>query len=144
MNRYRRGGYNQAVLKLTPRQLAHIIAHARAGAPEEVCGLILGRDGSARGVYRVPNAARAPRVTYRMHPQTQVLLFDFADRRGWDLLGIYHSHPGGPETPSATDIAQSYYPEAVYIIVSLATEPPSVRAFRIQGEQVEAAPLEVR
>lgn len=133
------------MLKLTGRQLAHIIVHARAGAPDEVCGLILGdpRDGVARGVYRVPNVAADPRVTYYMRPETQLLLFDFADRRGWAVLGIYHSHPRGPDAPSATDLAQSYYPEAVYVIVSLAGALPAVRAFRIAAGRAEATPVSV-
>ena len=136
-------------LTLTRRQLAHLIAHARAGAPNEVCGLILGRaasrphDATARGVYRTPNVAREPRVSYLVDASIQVRLFEFADRRGWELLGIYHSHPHGPETPSATDLAQSYYPDAVYLIVSLAVEPPTARAFRIQDGRVEEVSLNV-
>ena len=53
--------------------------------------------------------------------------------RGETLLAIYHSHPRAknPE-PSATDVRLAYYPSAVYLIVGLANEEPSLRAFRIQ------------
>jgi proteasome lid subunit RPN8/RPN11 len=51
---------------------------------------------------------------------------------GLELLAIYHSHPQGPEGPSETDIAMATYPEATYIIISLANRArPRVRAFRM-------------
>ena len=56
-------------------------------------------------------------------------------------LAIYHSHPAGPPIPSQTDIAEAFYPDSVYIIISLAHKPPSVRAFRIAGGVVTEVEL---
>jgi proteasome lid subunit RPN8/RPN11 len=131
------------MLTLTQRQYAHILAHAAAGAPYEVCGLVAGRGSRAAGVYRVPNVAENPRTGYYMEPVTLVRCFEHFDRRGWDLLGIYHSHPAGPGVPSETDIAQSYYPGAVYVIVSLAGREPSARAFYIRGGAFEETGLAI-
>jgi [CysO sulfur-carrier protein]-S-L-cysteine hydrolase len=59
------------------------------------------------------------------------ILRDIEDK-GWQLIAIYHSHPANEAYPSRTDVSLAYYPDAVYIIVSLAGEdPPPVRAFRI-------------
>jgi hypothetical protein len=46
-----------------------------------------------------------------------------AERRGLALVGFYHSHPDGLAMPSQTDIRQSYYPDAVHLIIGLAGEP---------------------
>ena len=82
-----------------------------------------------------------PRVTYELDVDTLALQINF-DTVGLDLVGIYHSHPGGPETPSATDIAQAYYPDAVYIICSL-SDPvrSSLRGFRIVDGQASEVKL---
>jgi proteasome lid subunit RPN8/RPN11 len=118
--------------------VAEIISHARTGYPEEVCGIISGRDNQAVTLYRGRNVSLKPRVAYELDVNTLALQISF-DAVGLDLAGIYHSHPSGPETPSATDIAQAYYPDAVYIICSL-DEParPSLRGFQIaDGEASE-------
>ena len=65
--------------------------------------------------------------------ETLALQVQFEDQ-GLALWGIYHSHPEGPETPSETDVKLAYYPDAVYVIVSLAEpEIPVVRGFKIPG-----------
>jgi proteasome lid subunit RPN8/RPN11 len=61
----------------------------------------------------------------------------------FEPLAIYHSHPQGPSVPSPTDIAEAFYPDSVYIILSLAQQPPSVRAFRIVGGVVTEVELQV-
>ncbi len=120
---------------------AEIIAHARAGYPEEVCGIISGRDDQAIALYRGRNVSPKPRVAYELDVETLALQIHF-DTVGLDLAGIYHSHPGGPETPSATDIAQAYYPDAVYIICSLSDPTrPSLRGFRIGNGQASEVTL---
>ncbi len=53
------------------------------------------------------------------------------DERGEDLVAIYHSHPASQPYPSPTDRAEAHYPESVYVLVSLRTATPEVRAFRI-------------
>jgi proteasome lid subunit RPN8/RPN11 len=70
---------------------------------------------------------------------------EFADAMSacdFQPLAIYHSHPAGPLIPSPTDIAEAFYPDSVYIIISLAQEPPSARAFRITGGVVTEVELQ--
>lgn len=52
---------------------------------------------------------------------------------GMQLLGIYHSHPNGPNAPSAKDIERAYYSDVAYFIASPrpgASHP--LRAFSIR------------
>ncbi|MDP6793418.1 MAG: M67 family metallopeptidase [Anaerolineales bacterium] len=104
-------------LTLTENQTQKMIAHAQAALPNEACGLLGGKDGHVQAVYPGANAELSP-ARYRMDPQEQLLALDAIKLGGEDLLGIFHSHPEGQVFPSATDIAQAYYPDAVYIILA--------------------------
>jgi proteasome lid subunit RPN8/RPN11 len=54
------------------------------------------------------------------------------DQKGWDLVGIYHSHTHTEAYPSKTDVDLAFYPEALYFIVSLENPgAPVIKAFRI-------------
>lgn len=56
------------------------------------------------------------------------------DDRGEELVAIYHSHPVSQPYPSPTDRAEAHYPDAVYVLVSIRTPEPEVRAFRIADD----------
>ncbi len=128
-----------------PRAFAEaMIAHAREGAPYEVCGVLAGENGRFTQLYRTANVAQNPAVTYQMDPHEQLRIFKELDERGWEVAGIYHSHPASPAYPSATDRRLAFYPEAVYFIISLARpEQPEIRAFRIDQEQDEVKELRI-
>jgi proteasome lid subunit RPN8/RPN11 len=61
----------------------------------------------------------------------------------FEPLGIFHSHPAGPPVPSPTDIAEAAYPDSVYVVISLQTLPPSVRAFTIVEGQVTEVQINI-
>jgi proteasome lid subunit RPN8/RPN11 len=125
-------------VKIPRAFVEQMVAQARADAPLETCGLLAGGDECALRILPVPNVLRSP-VQYRMGGQ------GFADAMiacDFQPLAIYHSHPAGPPIPSPTDIAEAFYPDSVYIIISLAQEPPSVCAFRIIGGVVTEVELQ--
>ena len=84
--------------------------------------------------------ATRPRRRYRYEIDSADLLrltlaTDDADEVFW---AIVHSHVRSPARPSPTDIGLAFYPDALYILVSLAddeadpaTGEPGVRAWRI-------------
>lgn len=96
-------------LLITHDQLETMRKHVEACAPLEACGLLAGKDESVSEVYSISNEARSP-VRYRMDPIGQLHAFNQMEADGLELLGIFHSHPSGPESPSATDIAEAAYP----------------------------------
>src|SRR5687768_5592460 len=110
-----------SMLRLPKSFADAIIAQARSEYPNEACGLLAGKDGVATKVYPMTNAERSP-VIYRMDPTEQLRVFNDMDDEALDLVGIYHSHTRSPAYPFATDVAWAYYPEAAYVIVSLAAE----------------------
>jgi proteasome lid subunit RPN8/RPN11 len=118
-----------------------LVAHARADLPNECCGMISGRDGVALRVHRASNSESSP-FMYVMEPREQMRIMDAIDDAGEDLLAIYHSHTRSAAYPSRTDVELAFYPEPLYLIVSLADpEAPEIRGYRIardapEGEQI--------
>ena len=86
-----------------------IITHALEGAPEEICGILGGRDGVAIELVRGRNEAANRIMDYWVDGQTLLKQFDFEDR-GEEMIAIYHSHPVDEAYPSATDARNAFYP----------------------------------
>ena len=126
---------------------AAIVRQARDEHPNEACGLLGGihRNGTAEAtrVFPMTNAERSP-VIYRMEPAEQLKVFNEIDRDGLDLVAIYHSHTRSPAYPSSTDVNLAYYPECVYLIVSLRDqEAPDLRGFTIVDGKVSEVDLDL-
>jgi proteasome lid subunit RPN8/RPN11 len=112
------------VLRIPRAVLEGTYAHAREGAPQEVCGLLAGRrDGTAHVVlhaFRVRNAHPRPIGEYALDPQEQLrLTLHVEDDMGLEVVGFYHSHPAGPARLSATDAARASWPGASYLLIHL-------------------------
>ena len=119
-----------------------MLEHAREEAPNECCGLVGGVDGEARTLYRATNAEASP-LRYNLDPQDQFRIMSEIEERGEELAAIYHSHTASPAYPSQTDINLAAYPDAVYLIVSLAEGEHPLRGFNIRDGEVNEAELEV-
>lgn len=126
-----------------PRLLTNaILDHVRETPAQEVCGLVTASGGEARACLRIDNIAADPRDRYVMNPEALVRALYDLEQRGETLFAIYHSHPQGQAAPSATDIAEAGYPEAIYLIVSLGTRGVmEMRAWRIRGGAAQEVEL---
>ena len=116
-------------------------AHVEAQTPLEACGLLAGKNDTVEQVLLVPNQAQSP-IRFRMDPVTQLEAFHWMDANDLDLVGIFHSHPAGPEEPSATDILEAAY-DVVQIIWSLAQEGWRARGFRIEAGKISEIKLQL-
>src|SRR5438128_11564977 len=117
-----------------------MVAHARADAPNECCGMVASREGEAVRVYRAENAAASP-LRYEIEGSEQYRIQMAIEDAGLDLGIIYHSHTRSEPYPSQTDINLAFYPEALYVIVGLAAEEPDVQAYTICDGRVAEAEL---
>jgi proteasome lid subunit RPN8/RPN11 len=130
-----------------PRAVADaILAHARAEAPLEACGLVPGSAPAADGgepLRYIPcrNALASP-VRYTVHPEDLLRVAIDADDAGEVILGIVHSHVRSPAVPSPTDVDLAYYPDALHLLVSLAAEP-ALRAWWIADGSAREVGLEL-
>jgi len=115
--------------------------HVMEQAPLEACGLLAGKGESVQAALAVRNAAQSP-VRFRMDPQEQWQAFEWIEEQGLDLVGIFHSHPAGPETASVTDIAEAAY-DVVQVIWAQANGVWAAHGFWIEAGQASEVALQV-
>lgn len=114
-----------------------MVEHALRGLPDEACGLLAGPDGRVERFFPMTNADHSA-MTYRLDANEQLQVFNEMEEKGWDLLAIFHSHTHTEAYPSETDRRQAFYPDARYLLVSLADRNnPALRAFIIRDGEVE-------
>ena len=118
-------------LILSKQQIQQITAYLNRHIPLEACGLLAGKNDQVEKVFFVRNQAQSP-VRFVMDPSEQLKAFEWIEDNELDLLGIFHSHPSGPETASPTDIAEAAY-EVVHIICSRKNSHWKLRGFWIEN-----------
>ena len=125
-----------------------LLAHARAEMPNEACGILSGSlaEGLATTFHPARNAEASP-LRYNVHAEDLVRITFAIDDAGDDLVAIFHSHTRSPAIPSPTDRRAAMYPDAFYLLASLAdpTAPREqvLRAWRIRDGEVSEVPLRV-
>ena len=123
-----------------------IAAHARAGLPNEACGLIAGNMvndiKTIDKIYLLSNPDNSPEH-FSIDPKEQLAAVKAMRALGLIPLGNFHSHPSTPARPSEEDIRLSYDPKASYLILSLAEETPVLKAFGVTGGEVIPQTLEI-
>ena len=131
-----------AVFRLPEQMRAAIVEHAVRDAPRECCGIIAGRDGVPMQLYETRNVASGNRL-YEIDP-AQLIDLEFRELPAHDaeIVAIYHSHPESPAFPSATDVELAFWPDAVFLICSLADrDRPEIRGFRIRDGAIDEVTL---
>lgn len=125
---------------ISREHLNEMIEHAKAEYPKEACGILGGKDGKVERVYRMKNVD-ASTVTYLMDSKEQFMVMKKLRGNGDSIIGIYHSHTSSQPYPSVRDIELAFYPEAEYVIISLAkAESPEIKSYNIiDGSVTEKA-----
>ncbi len=124
-------------------QRAHVQAmraHVAAQAPLEACGLVAVHRGLSQRVYPIPNALASP-VRYRLEPHAYLRALQDMDAHGWQVGLIYHSHPRGRPYPSAIDLAEATYPDAVYYIWAPVGRVWVARGYLLRAGRVQPVPV---
>jgi proteasome lid subunit RPN8/RPN11 len=120
-----------------------MIDHARRERPLECCGILGGKENTARRSFELKNADESP-VRYSMAPQEQLKVFEEMEKNSVEMIAVYHSHPRTLPFPSETDVKMAFYPEVASIIISLKDEDhPVVKAYRIDPEAIYPEEIEV-
>jgi proteasome lid subunit RPN8/RPN11 len=115
-----------------------ILAHAANCAPDECCGLLASDgDGRVRFAYPLTNADPSP-VSYTVEPVEHFHATRHAESLGWEISGVFHSHPRGPGEPSPVDVSSALDPTWCYLVAW----NDSIRGFRIVDGKVEELRLD--
>ena len=118
-----------------------IAAHAHREYPNECCGALLGStqqsgERTVTAVLPIQNAAHpsARRTGYALHADGHLLAEKSARARNLEVVGVYHSHPNGPATPSERDRAEAM-PYWSYLIVGCDAQTlTSIRCWRLRAD----------
>ena len=121
------------MIKIPASLLALITVAAEAAYPKECCGLLAGRDdGGDVRVTRVepsPNLAEGDqRDSFLVDPKIQFDLMRDLREGPERIIGHYHSHPDHPARPSERDRQSVFYPDHIWVIVSVAGGVDGARA----------------
>ena len=113
-----------------------LAGHAAAELPNEACGLVVLRDGTAERYVRGRNAAGSPyRFELDVDPETWFLEDD-----GYELA-VFHSHVSAPPRPSRTDVENiGLWSGRPYLIYTVRTD--ELAAWRIVDGAIEPLSLD--
>jgi proteasome lid subunit RPN8/RPN11 len=127
-------------MRLTAALVQEIVDAARAALPNEAVGLLVGAAGPERYI-TLRNASASP-YRYSIDPDEQLRVWTELDAGGESVWSIVHSHVKSAAEPSRTDVELAYFPESLYLIVSLA-EPmqPELRAWSIRDRAITEVAL---
>lgn len=115
---------------------AELLAHAQEEAPNEACGLVAFRDGTAERYLPADNALRSP---YRFELRPRDPADFFLEDDGYELA-VFHSHPRSDPRPSRTDVENiGLWEGRPYLI--LRADTGELAAWRIANGGVEALTL---
>ncbi|MDR3578251.1 MAG: M67 family metallopeptidase [Anaerolineaceae bacterium] len=131
-----------AGLSLSLEQWQQMFQYIQTCLPEEACGLIGGKKTQADLILPVENEAHSP-VRFRMKPEQQLAAFLTFEQNGLDLIGIYHSHPTGPDFPSETDLSEFAYPGTAYLIWSFTNTEWKLHGYQLDGGRFIEIPVNV-
>jgi proteasome lid subunit RPN8/RPN11 len=129
-----------AAVEIRQNALNDIIAHAREEAPDECCGLLVGSDSRVDESVRTRNLEASP-TRYQIDPVQHVALMRRLRGGPSQIVGVYHSHPHTSPEPSPSDLAEAFYPDFIYLIVSLAGPTPRIGGYQIQDGNFTVLPL---
>ncbi|GAA0500669.1 Mov34/MPN/PAD-1 family protein [Deinococcus depolymerans] len=119
---------------------AALWAHARQDPARECVGALGGRRlecgqdtvWDVRTLYPLPNIAPHPDRAYLADPRCLLRALKAMRAENLELVGLYHSHPRGPQAPSETDRRLASY-EVPYLIADLRSG--QLGAYHLPGGQ---------
>lgn len=136
------------MLRTPQRLIERITAYLESAYPEEGAGFLLGADGEVREILPLPNAREdeARHNRYLITPEDYLNAELKADALGFDLIGVFHSHPDCPNEPSEYDRewAQPFFS---YLISRVdGGRAVSHRSWRLAEDRskFEEEPIEIR
>lgn len=120
-----------------------MLDQAKAEAPIEACGILAGRDGAVRRMYKMTNT-EAREDHYTMEPAEQFAAVKDMRTAGLNMLAIYHSHPATAARPSAEDVRLAFTSDIAYVIISLQEAgAPVARGFVVENGRASDIPLNI-
>jgi proteasome lid subunit RPN8/RPN11 len=114
-----------------------ILRLARAAAPGECCGMLIGRPAAGEDAAQIMAVLPAAnlefagsRRRFRIAPSDMIDAAQAARGQGLELVGFFHSHPRGAAIPSDEDIAEASAWAGYYHIIAAPRDASQVRVYK--------------
>lgn len=111
--------------QLTDDIRRQIVDHCVRALPNEGCGLLAVHEGRVMKVYPTPNEDASP-VSYTIPGDHHYRALKDAERHGWELGGVFHSHPNGRAAMSSVDVERAVATDWLYVVVGLGDREPEL------------------
>lgn len=125
-------------MRLSESLRQRIVDHCIAALPNEGCGMLAVHRDEIVEVYPTANEDSSP-TSYTIPPTEHFAALTHSESRGWDLRGVFHSHPSGPAQMSAVDLDLAPDPRWVYLVVGLGGIEPVIAAWS-DGQEISLTP----
>lgn len=122
------------MISLSKENYIKLIDHSKKEFPIECCGLLGGKTDEdkilIKEVYSLYNIDQSSEH-FTIDPKDQFETIKEIRKKGYTLIGNYHSHPYTPSRPSEEDKNLAFDYELVYAIISLEEKEPVLNFFKI-------------
>ncbi|WNO52774.1 M67 family metallopeptidase [Stakelama saccharophila] len=103
---------------ITSATLRNLLLAARARPAEEICGILRGTNDVVRHAMATANVASRPADSFEIDAGALLRVHRLSRAPGgFDILGCYHSHPGGRPAPSPRDAAAAAADGRLWLIL---------------------------
>ncbi len=111
--------------------------------PLEMCGLLVGPSADRSPEFHPTRNDEASARIYTVNPRDFMRVEMDADDRGWEIIGVVHSHTHSEPYPSPTDVDAAVDSRWHYVIVSLKRDAPEVRSYRIADGEIHEESISI-
>jgi proteasome lid subunit RPN8/RPN11 len=127
-------------LLISSSHLKKVEADARAQAPVEACGILVGRQKGRNfevlDVVKTSNVMDSP-TRFEIDPEELYRAMKGAEARGLEIIGFYHSHLGYGAGPSTVDLDRmKFLSNLVWLICDISAKGANFRAFTMRGDKL--------
>jgi len=132
------------ILTISRQVVNDMLTQAQKSPDAEICGLVAGHENHGQHIYPIRNIAESATTRYHLDPKEQIDAMRHIRDNQQSLIAIYHSHPSSAALPSATDLDEASYPDAIYLIISLNTIGVlELSAFKISDKSYKSIELKL-
>jgi proteasome lid subunit RPN8/RPN11 len=133
------------VLVLSKRDYTKIVTHSKKVYPIEACGLLVGVKRSGKKVVlevrKTPNVLNSS-SRYEVDPEIELQVFMDAEKKSFEVVGIYHSHSFWAARPSSIDSNLAVFENVSYVIYSVTED--SLASYTWNGSIFEPEETEIQ
>ncbi len=105
-------------ISISKENLSILRQHAISVKKYESCALLLGEKNHIKKVLLTENSDSIPEKFFTIPSDQLIRGYKMAETQGYEVIGIFHSHPSSKAIPSNTDIKYMSINPVVWMIYS--------------------------